>query len=241
MSIRRATTVVTLAALALVVCSDDEPSDEAREVTTSTSHPSATTTTTSTEPDLRLVTIGDSIPYGLGDCGGCDTFTTLFSDFEGSCLTVRRTITTIRHQPVAGDVKSARSRRTLDVDAATMAVLRSHRTAQLEQRMLMGAGYDDRGLVFAMPDGRPWNPDTITQAFERLVRASDLPGCVSTTSDMPTPPTSSPGCEREGRQRASRPCLRCLHPRRLWARPPRPASRRCRGRGGSRRRLVTNP
>ena len=119
MSIRRATTVVTLAALALVACSDDEPSDEAREVTTSTSHPSATTTTTSTEPDLRLVTIGDSIPYGLGDCGGCDTFTTLFSDFEGSCLTVRRTITTIRHQPVAGDVKSARSRRTLDVDAAT--------------------------------------------------------------------------------------------------------------------------
>lgn len=26
-----------------------------------------------------------------------------------------------------------------------------------------------------MPDGRPWNPDTITQAFERLVRSSELP------------------------------------------------------------------
>ena len=56
-----------------------------------------------------------------------------------------------------------------------MTVLRSHRTAQLEQRLLMGAGYDDNGLVFAMPDGRQWNPDTITQAFDRLVRASALP------------------------------------------------------------------
>lgn len=96
-------------------------------------------------------------------------------DLEGSRLTVRRAITTIGHRPVAGDVKSARSRRSIDVDPVTMAVLRSHRTAQLEQRMLMGAGYSDQGQVFAMPDGQPWNPDTITQAFDRLVRASDLP------------------------------------------------------------------
>lgn len=96
-------------------------------------------------------------------------------DLDASRLTVRRTITTIGHKPVAGDVKSVRSRRSIDVDAATMAALRAHRTAQLEQRMLMGAGYEDQGQVFAMPDGQPWNPDTITQAFDRLVRASGLP------------------------------------------------------------------
>ena len=96
-------------------------------------------------------------------------------DFDGSRLTVRRTITTIHHQPHIGDVKSARSKRAIDIDPATLAMLKAHRKAQLEERMLMGAGYDDEGVVFAMPDGRPWNPDTISQAFVRLVAASGLP------------------------------------------------------------------
>ena len=39
----------------------------------------------------------------------------------------------------------------------------------------MGAGYDDSDVVFAMPDGRPWNPDSISQAIARLVAASPLP------------------------------------------------------------------
>jgi integrase len=39
---------------------------------------------------------------------------------------------------------------------------------------MVGSGYRDADLVFAMPDGEPWNPDTITQAFDRLVRASGL-------------------------------------------------------------------
>ncbi|MGK2947424.1 MAG: tyrosine-type recombinase/integrase [Acidimicrobiales bacterium] len=96
-------------------------------------------------------------------------------DLEGSRITVRRTITAIDHQPVVGDVKTARSRRAIDVDAATMTMLRAHRKAQLEERMLMGRGYDDQDIVFAMPDGRPWNPETISQAFVRLVAASGLP------------------------------------------------------------------
>jgi len=41
--------------------------------------------------------------------------------------------------------------------------------------MLMGAGYDDQDVLFAMPDGRPWNPEIISQAFVRLVEASGLP------------------------------------------------------------------
>jgi lysophospholipase L1-like esterase len=32
----------------------------------------------------RLVTIGDSIPYGQADCGGCDTFTTIFGKWIAS-------------------------------------------------------------------------------------------------------------------------------------------------------------
>ncbi len=44
--------------------------------------------------------------------------------------------------------------------------------------MLIGAGWVDHGLVFAMHCGRPWHPDVITQAFDRFVRRSAaVPRC----------------------------------------------------------------
>ncbi len=41
--------------------------------------------------------------------------------------------------------------------------------------MVMGAGWADLDLVFAQPTGEPWKPDTISQAFDRQVAASELP------------------------------------------------------------------
>ncbi len=96
-------------------------------------------------------------------------------DLDGGFLTVRRTITTVRHEIVEGDVKTKRSRRRVDLDPGTVDVLREHRKNQLEARLLIGAGYHDRGLVFANVDGAPWNPDSIGQAFKRLVASSGLP------------------------------------------------------------------
>ncbi len=96
-------------------------------------------------------------------------------DLDGLRLSVRQTITTVDHRPVLGDVKTGPSRRVVDLDEVTVAVLRRHRTRQREDRMLCGPGWNETGLVFAMPDGRLWNPDTITQAVERLVAASGLP------------------------------------------------------------------
>ena len=83
-----------------------------------------------------------------------------------------RTITAVRGEVVEGDVKTPRSRRSIDLDPTTVAALKAH---QLEQRMLMGAGYTDRYLVFGMPDGAPWNPDVVGRAFTREVERTDLP------------------------------------------------------------------
>jgi integrase len=96
-------------------------------------------------------------------------------DLDGRTLAVRQTITTVDHRPVLGDVKTGPSRRVIDLDDTTVTVLRRHRTAQRAVRLMAGPGWADTGLVFTMPDGREWNPDTITQAFERLVAASGLP------------------------------------------------------------------
>ena len=95
-------------------------------------------------------------------------------DLDAGRLVVRRTITTVDHEPVEGDVKTARSRRGVDLDPETVAILRQHQARQLEERILVGAGYVDRDLVFAAPDGSPWNPDSIGRAFARAVARTDL-------------------------------------------------------------------
>jgi integrase len=96
-------------------------------------------------------------------------------DLDGPTLAVRQTITTVDHKPVLGDVKTGTSRRVVDLDDTTVAVLRRHQVTQKEWRLMAGEGWKDTGLVFTMPDGEGWNPDTITQAFERLVAVSGLP------------------------------------------------------------------
>jgi integrase len=96
-------------------------------------------------------------------------------DLDGARLVVRRTITTVSHEPVEGDVKTERSRRAVDLDARTVAALRRHRRVQLEQRMLVGEGYRDRDLVFASPTGEPWNPDSVGRAFSRALGRTELP------------------------------------------------------------------
>lgn len=75
---------------------------------------------------------------------------------------------------VTGTVKSARSRRTIDLDPDTVAVLRTHRKAAAAQRLQMGAGFTDHGLVFCTKEGGPWSPETITQAFDRAVARSKV-------------------------------------------------------------------
>jgi integrase len=96
-------------------------------------------------------------------------------DLDAGTLAVRQTITSVKGVPVVGDVKTATSRRVIDLDPQTVTTLRRYRTAQMEWRLLAGPRWIDSGLVFTVPDGSGWNPDTITQAVERLAVASGLP------------------------------------------------------------------
>ena len=57
-----------------------------------------------------------------------------------------------------------------------MALLRSHRATQAAERLVAGVaweGVDDH--VFRDELGRPYHPDTFSDRFEQLVRASELP------------------------------------------------------------------
>ncbi len=57
----------------------------------------------------------------------------------------------------------------------TVNALRAHRVRQAEERLAIGVGWRDTGLVFTNVDGSATNPATISRTFDRLVAESGVP------------------------------------------------------------------
>lgn len=94
-------------------------------------------------------------------------------DLDAARLVVDQQILSVEYGTHIADVKTTNSRRTVDLDPRTVAVLRTWRRQQLEQQMSTGRR-DDDGLVFTRPDGKPIHPDFFSQSWDRLVRKSQM-------------------------------------------------------------------
>lgn len=90
-------------------------------------------------------------------------------DFTARRLLVRQTILSVNYRLTVGAPKTARSRRSVALDGATLAALQEHRHRQAAERELVGNGYVDHDLVFAREDGQPIHPDYFSQLFDRSV------------------------------------------------------------------------
>ncbi|MDP8922366.1 MAG: site-specific integrase [Chloroflexota bacterium] len=88
-------------------------------------------------------------------------------DLEAGTLRIRPS--TVR------DVKTPRSRRTLDLAPDAVAALAAHRDRQAFGRQALGEGYADLGLVFASERGTPLDQGNVTRRFKRALRRADLP------------------------------------------------------------------
>jgi integrase len=86
-----------------------------------------------------------------------------------------QTVIMVEHAVRIGSPKTPRSRRTVALDPGTVAVMRRHRQQQLEERLLMGAGFTDRGLVFCRPDGGPLHPERFSRTFAKEAARAGLP------------------------------------------------------------------
>ena len=86
-----------------------------------------------------------------------------------------QTVVAVNHQVQIGSPKTAKGRRTVALDPGTVAALREHRKRQLAERLLMGAGFTDRGLVFCRPDGGPLHPERFSRMFDREIAKTELP------------------------------------------------------------------
>jgi integrase len=95
-------------------------------------------------------------------------------DLARGRVSIAQTVVPLRHGVAWGEPKTAKGRRGIAIDPSTVAALRAQRTRQLEERLLLGHGYEDHDLVFARADGRPLNPEHVTRVFSSLVRGSGL-------------------------------------------------------------------
>jgi integrase len=56
-----------------------------------------------------------------------------------------------------------------------VALLRRHRKAQSERRLLLGDGWHDTDLIIEEGDGQPVSPDAFSRAFYRMAHDMGLP------------------------------------------------------------------
>lgn len=102
---------------------------------------------------MALVMLTTGIRPGEAKALGWDDI-----DLDGRLLHVEHAMTRTnqgRSRVRSPELKTDASRRTLFIPDVTIAALRRHRTAQLEQRLAAGAGWrDDVGLVFTDARGR---------------------------------------------------------------------------------------
>lgn len=95
-------------------------------------------------------------------------------DLDSAYASIRESSVSVAYRVEASEPKTAKGRRALALDAATVAALRAHRATQAEGRLALGAGYQDEALVFARADGTPLHPEAVSEAFARAVKAAGL-------------------------------------------------------------------
>lgn len=95
-------------------------------------------------------------------------------DLDAGRATVRQQLVVVDHVPMFSErTKTDHGRRSLDLDAKTVSVLRAHRARQAANRLAIGGGYRD-DLVFAQVDGSPLHPESVAKVFDRRVTRSGL-------------------------------------------------------------------
>ncbi len=72
--------------------------------------------------------------------------------------------------------KSKKSKRQITLSPLTVDALRRHKVAQMEERMALGLGRNDDGLVFTHFEGGTIKPNVFTKKIDRIAKRAKLDG-----------------------------------------------------------------
>jgi integrase len=95
-------------------------------------------------------------------------------DLEVGRLSIRRAVVSDKGRARVKDPKTPASRRTVELDAGTVAALRRWRRAQLEERLRAGTAWVDEDWIVADELGRLLRPDRVGRLFNKVVAEAGL-------------------------------------------------------------------
>jgi len=96
-------------------------------------------------------------------------------DLTTGRVTPRKPRVQVNYKVHVSEPKTAKGKRSLALDPVTVAALRRQRACQAEERLAVGPAWQDSGLVFTWPDGRPIHPERFSKWFEVRAIRSGLP------------------------------------------------------------------
>src|SRR5690606_10766647 len=96
-------------------------------------------------------------------------------DVEGGRISVRRTLGKTGDGLQFTDPKTDRSRRVIRIGPLVVQALRRHRAQQAQEKLRLGPAYQDRGLVCAQANGKPYDPAEFSKAFTSLAKRAGFP------------------------------------------------------------------
>lgn len=97
-------------------------------------------------------------------------------DLDGGALKVAATIGRVEERLVISQPKTERSRRTVPLNPAVVAMLRRHRAAQNADRLRAGNQWVDSGLVFTNEFGGPVEPRNLLRTIEVAAKVAGVQG-----------------------------------------------------------------
>ena len=96
-------------------------------------------------------------------------------DFKEVELRIRKTRTIVDGEVEVSEPKSAKSKRTLPLDAQSLAALKALKRTQAEEKLAAGSGYENEPWVVVDEMGVPIYPESYSDKFEVQVRNAGVP------------------------------------------------------------------
>ncbi len=96
-------------------------------------------------------------------------------DLDAGTISIRRAMTEAGGAITVGEPKTRSGKRTIAIDPASVAALRSQHRTQLTERLAAGARWQDKDLVFSTDEGQWLLPNRVSSAFIATVKRSELP------------------------------------------------------------------
>ena len=96
-------------------------------------------------------------------------------DLPQGVLRVQQSASTVKNGERFTPPKTASGRRTIALDAPSIAALKEHRIRQNERRLALGTSWQDHDLVFASEIGTPLDHNNVYHRFVALVKKAGVP------------------------------------------------------------------